>query len=95
VRESSAIVSHLPRESCGVFGVFSPGEEVARMAYFGLIQLQHRGEESAGIAARAGGLVRAVGLPRESLCMACLEGEYPIEVSDELLAQKTALEELE
>jgi len=38
-------------------------------------------------------LVRAVGLPRESLCMACLDGEYPIAVSDELLAQKTALEQ--
>jgi amidophosphoribosyltransferase len=38
-------------------------------------------------------LVRAVGLPRESLCMACLDGEYPIAVSDELMAQKTALEQ--
>jgi amidophosphoribosyltransferase len=42
-----------PREACGVFGVFSPGDDVARMTYFGLVQLQHRGEESAGIAVSA------------------------------------------
>jgi len=54
------------REACGVFGVFSPGEDVARMAYFGLIQLQHRGEESAGSA-----------------------------VANELMAQKTALEQMQ
>ena len=37
-------------EACGVFGVFAPGEEVARMTCFGLQALQHRGQESAGIA---------------------------------------------
>jgi len=37
------------RDHCGVFGVFGPGEEVARLAYFGLFALQHRGQESAGI----------------------------------------------
>lgn len=37
-------------EACGVFGVFAPGEDVARMACFGLQALQHRGQESAGIA---------------------------------------------
>ena len=37
-------------EECGVFGVFAPGEDVARMACFGLQALQHRGQESAGIA---------------------------------------------
>ncbi len=37
------------REECGVFGVFAPGEDVARITYFGLFALQHRGQESAGI----------------------------------------------
>ncbi|NMF83153.1 amidophosphoribosyltransferase [Nodosilinea sp. P-1105] len=39
-----------PEEACGVFGLFAPDEEVARLAYFGLFALQHRGQESAGIA---------------------------------------------
>ncbi len=39
-----------PREECGVFGVWAPGEEVAKLAYFGLFALQHRGQEAAGIA---------------------------------------------
>jgi amidophosphoribosyltransferase len=39
-----------PREECGVFGVYAPGEDVARLTYFGLYALQHRGQESAGIA---------------------------------------------
>src|SRR6185437_14719217 len=38
------------REACGVFGVYAPGEEVARITFFGLYALQHRGQESAGIA---------------------------------------------
>ncbi len=37
-------------EACGVFGVWAPGEEVAKLTYFGLYTLQHRGQESAGIA---------------------------------------------
>lgn len=39
-----------PREACGVFGVYAPGEDVARLTYFGLYALQHRGQETAGIA---------------------------------------------
>ncbi|MDX2244484.1 MAG: amidophosphoribosyltransferase [Leptolyngbyaceae cyanobacterium bins.302] len=39
-----------PEEACGVFGVFAPGEAVAKLTYFGLYALQHRGQESAGIA---------------------------------------------
>src|SRR5579884_4068038 len=35
---------------CGVFGVRAPGRDVARLAYFGLYALQHRGQESAGMA---------------------------------------------
>ncbi|MFL6075359.1 MAG: amidophosphoribosyltransferase [Mycobacteriales bacterium] len=39
-----------PQDACGVFGVWAPGEEVAKLTYFGLYALQHRGQESAGIA---------------------------------------------
>ncbi|SFB88578.1 amidophosphoribosyltransferase [Nocardioides terrae] len=39
---------------CGVFGVWAPGEEVAKLTYFGLYSLQHRGQESAGIAVSNG-----------------------------------------
>ena len=44
-------------EECGVFGVWAPGRDVARLTYFGLRALQHRGQESAGIAAGDGGTV--------------------------------------
>jgi amidophosphoribosyltransferase len=39
-----------PRDECGVFGMYAPGHDVARLAYFALYALQHRGQESAGIA---------------------------------------------
>ncbi|MEG4959704.1 MULTISPECIES: amidophosphoribosyltransferase [unclassified Microcoleus] len=39
-----------PEEACGVFGIYAPGEDVAKLTYFGLYALQHRGQESAGIA---------------------------------------------
>jgi amidophosphoribosyltransferase len=38
-----------PKEECGVFGIYAPGYDVARVTYFGLFALQHRGQESAGI----------------------------------------------
>lgn len=41
-------------ESCGVFAIYAPGEDVARLTYFGLYALQHRGQESAGIAVGSG-----------------------------------------
>jgi amidophosphoribosyltransferase len=44
-----------PEEACGVFGVYAPSEDVARLTYFGLYALQHRGQESAGIATFDGG----------------------------------------
>jgi amidophosphoribosyltransferase len=43
-----------PKEECGLFGVWAPGEDVARLTYFGLFAQQHRGQESAGIAVSDG-----------------------------------------
>ncbi|MEI2702306.1 MAG: amidophosphoribosyltransferase [Baekduia sp.] len=55
-----------PRDECGVFGIYAPGHDVSRLAYFALYALQHRGQESAGIAAAdVGGHIitqRALGL---------------------------------
>ena len=50
-----------PRDECGVFGIFAPDHDVARLAYFALFALQHRGQESAGIAtAQRGGSLMAI-----------------------------------
>jgi amidophosphoribosyltransferase len=43
-----------PQDACGVFGVWAPGEDVAKLTYFGIFALQHRGQESAGIAVSNG-----------------------------------------
>ena len=55
-----------PRDECGVFGLYAPGHEVSRLSYFALYALQHRGQESAGIAAadRSGHIItrRELGL---------------------------------
>jgi amidophosphoribosyltransferase len=54
-----------PQEECGVVGIFAPNEDVARMAFFGLFSLQHRGQEAAGIAVADGkamSLYKNVGL---------------------------------
>jgi amidophosphoribosyltransferase len=48
-------------ESCGVFGIYSPGEDIARLTYFALFALQHRGQESAGIAVSDGKRMRVAG----------------------------------
>jgi amidophosphoribosyltransferase len=73
-----------PHEECGVIGVFAPNEDVARMTFFGLYALQHRGQEAAGIAVADGqtismhkgvGLVSHVFTPTT---MAELKGHYAI-----------------
>ena len=73
-----------PREECGVIGIFAPHEDVARMAFFGLFALQHRGQEAAGIAVADGqsisiyknvGLVSQVFLPEK---LDELKGHYAI-----------------
>jgi amidophosphoribosyltransferase len=46
------------REECGVIGIYAPNEDVARMAFFGLYALQHRGQEAAGIAVSDGHSIR-------------------------------------
>ena len=60
-KRMSALNDHSdgPRHECGVFGIYAPGHDVARVAYFGLFALQHRGQESAGIATapRGGGIM--------------------------------------
>ncbi|MDO5502734.1 MAG: amidophosphoribosyltransferase [Actinomycetia bacterium] len=43
-----------PQDACGVFGVWAPGEDIAKLTYYGLYALQHRGQESAGIATSDG-----------------------------------------
>lgn len=58
--ESAASMDWLddkPHEECGVFGIFAPGEDVARITFFGLYALQHRGQESAGIATTDGATI--------------------------------------
>jgi amidophosphoribosyltransferase len=49
-----------PREACGVFGIFAPGVQVAKMTYDGMYALQHRGQESAGMATSDGAGVLVV-----------------------------------
>ncbi len=73
-----------PHEECGVIGVFAPNEDVARMTFFGLYALQHRGQEAAGIAVADGqtmSIYKGVGLVSQvftSNTMAELKGDYAI-----------------
>lgn len=53
-RSSDEPLEDEPREECGVFGAWAPGEEVAKLAYYGLYALQHRGQEAAGISVSDG-----------------------------------------
>jgi amidophosphoribosyltransferase len=73
-----------PHEECGVIGVFAPNEDVARMTFFGLYALQHRGQEAAGIAVADGqtiSIYKGVGLVSQvftASTMADLKGHYAI-----------------
>jgi amidophosphoribosyltransferase len=73
-----------PREACGVFGIYAPGEDVARITYFGLYALQHRGQESAGIASGDGARIylhRQMGLVAQAFTendLAGLQGHVAI-----------------
>jgi amidophosphoribosyltransferase len=78
------MINDSPHEECGVIGIFAPNEDVARMAFFGLYALQHRGQEAAGIAVSNGtsirmhkdvGLVSQVFNPQN---LAPLQGHYAI-----------------
>ena len=55
--ENGLYLDH-PHDECGVVGIYAPNEDVARMAFFGLFALQHRGQEAAGIAVSDGSTVR-------------------------------------
>jgi amidophosphoribosyltransferase len=55
--QSAELLEREPREECGVFGVWAPGEEVAKLTYYGLYALQHRGQEAAGISVGDGSQV--------------------------------------
>ncbi len=74
-----------PRDECGVFGIYGPGHDVSRLAYFALYSLQHRGQESAGIAAcESGGYIitqRSMGLVSQVFSehdLRALQGELAI-----------------
>jgi amidophosphoribosyltransferase len=76
--------SDSPHEECGIIGVYAPAEDVARMTFFGLFALQHRGQEAAGIAVSDGQTVRShkdvglVGQVFNPQNLAPLQGKYAI-----------------
>jgi len=73
-----------PRDECGVFGICAPEHDVARLAYFALYALQHRGQESAGIASVQSGHImtqRELGLVNQVFSeqsLRALQGELAI-----------------
>src|SRR5690606_1121901 len=73
-----------PREACGVFGVYAPGAPVAHLTYLGIYALQHRGQESAGIASSNGDhltVVKEMGLVSnvfDDRTLAVLDGDLAI-----------------
>lgn len=78
------MINDSPKHECGIIGIYAPHEDVARMAFFGLYALQHRGQEAAGIAVADGqtirlhkevGLVAQVFTPQS---LAPMQGHYAI-----------------
>jgi amidophosphoribosyltransferase len=82
--ESVAALDDRPGEACGVFGVYAPGRPVAHLTYLGLYALQHRGQESAGMAVGDGRgitVVKDMGLvPNvfDERTLAALNGHFAI-----------------
>ncbi len=72
-------------DECGVFGIYAPGQDVARLTYYGLYALQHRGQESAGIAVANGQVIsvkKKMGLVSEIFpnpeYLECMQGDAAI-----------------
>lgn len=84
IKQLDLIFDDTPREECGVIGIFAPNEDVARMAFFGLFALQHRGQEAAGIAVSDGAVMsmyKNVGLVAQVFkpeTLSGLQGHYAI-----------------
>ncbi len=82
--EFERVMDDHPHEECGVLGIFAPNEDVARMAFFGLFALQHRGQEAAGIATADGRQMRMhknIGLVSQAFKpedLGPLRGDYAI-----------------
>ncbi len=82
--EAAGALDDGPRDECGVFGVYAPGEDVARLTYYGLYALQHRGQESAGIAVSDGDRIvvtKDMGLVNQVFtesALAALEGDVAV-----------------
>src|ERR671914_1874483 len=81
---SGGVFGEGPKEACGLVGVWAPGEDVSRLLYFGLYALQHRGQESAGMAVSDGHNIvvyRDLGLVSQVFderTLATLQGELGI-----------------
>jgi len=60
VQSPHSVWDDAPRDFCGVFGVYAPGQPVAQLTYAGLYALQHRGQESAGLAVSDGDTITVV-----------------------------------
>ncbi len=76
VRRDSPLALERMHEACGLFGIDAAGEEVANLTYFGLYALQHRGQESAGIAVSDGSQMRlhkGMGLVAQAFDQAALD----------------------
>ena len=58
--EQTQLDDDTPREACGVVGIYAPGKAVAHLSYLCLYALQHRGQESAGIATSDGEMITVV-----------------------------------